>query len=341
MTFQHGWASCPKCQGLHYAGFPDFTGVCPAGGQHEQTGSFAYEVEYDVAQRSNLQHGWAACPKCQGLHYAGFPNFAGVCPAGGQHEQTGSFAYALPYDLPASPATQSEWAACPKCQGFFYGPFGGACPAGGSHSRENSWAYHAPCAAISNFTFHADISQADRIRLTDLHRWGFTQLGKCSSLDTGERAAMFATYRKAISHGFEPDADANASAVVGGSNVDVNFTNFATIGNREAAQSLIHELAHCAGFDHPDRKDPAPGQPRDCAQHDCPGDGGLYYGSVPLRAELCIAGKQSDATTCSVGPDQQSQVLRLAPLHRLTTERPHRLTQERPTDLRMNRPFNL
>jgi len=46
---QGGWRSCPKCQGLHFAGFPDFKGVCPAGGQHEQTGSFAYVLAHDVA----------------------------------------------------------------------------------------------------------------------------------------------------------------------------------------------------------------------------------------------------------------------------------------------------
>ena len=333
MSFQHGWASCPKCQGLHYAGFPNFKGACPAGGQHEQTGSFAYEVEYDVPERPNLQHGWASCPKCQGLHYAGFPNFKGVCPAGGQHVQTGSFAYALPFDLPLNTDAQPDWAACPKCQGFFYGPYGGACPAGGSHSRENSWAYQAPCAAINNFTFDARISQADRIRLTDLHRWGFTQIGQCGNLNAEERTALFKTYRKAISHGFELDDGANASATVGGSNIDVNFTNFATIGNTEAAQSLVHELMHCAGYSHPDRRDPSPGQPRDCAIHDCAGDNGPYFGTAPLRAEMCIAGKQSDETSCTVGHDQQTRI-------RITSPRLGNMI-DLPVNVKQRRPINL
>ena len=107
MGIQGDWASCPKCQGLHFAGFPNFKGVCPAGGQHEQTGSFAYGVEFDVPARDGLQLGWASCPKCQGLHFAGFPNFKGVCPAGGQHEQTGSFAYATAVLKPAIRGTES------------------------------------------------------------------------------------------------------------------------------------------------------------------------------------------------------------------------------------------
>ncbi|MET7303946.1 hypothetical protein [Embleya sp. NPDC005575] len=142
MTGQHGWASCSKCQGLHFAGFHEFKGVCPAGGQHEQTGSFAYEIDFDVPEEANVQHGWASCSKCQGLHFAGFHDFKGVCPAGGQHEQTGSFAYALRFDIPPPPDSQSEWRSCPKCQGLFFGHFQGKCPVdGGPHSAENSFNY--------------------------------------------------------------------------------------------------------------------------------------------------------------------------------------------------------
>lgn len=56
-------------------------------------------------------------------------------------------------------------------------------------------------------------------------------------------------------------------------------------------------MMHCAGFTHPDRRDPPPG--RDCSApdpyvFDCPNDNGVYYGTPPLRAEFCIAGDQSD-----------------------------------------------
>ncbi|WP_144387196.1 hypothetical protein [Streptomyces sp. SAJ15] len=142
MTAQHGWASCAKCQGLHFAGFHNGKGVCPAGGQHEQTGSFAYEMDFDVPEQANVQTGWASCPRCQGLHFAGFPDFKGVCPAGGQHEQTGSFAYALRFNVPPPPGSQAEWRSCPKCQGLFFGPFQGRCPAdGGVHIAGDSFNY--------------------------------------------------------------------------------------------------------------------------------------------------------------------------------------------------------
>jgi hypothetical protein len=310
MTFQHSWASCSKCQGLHYAGFPDFKGACPAGGQHEQAGSFAYEVEFDVPERPNLQHGWASCPKCQGLHYAGFPDFKGVCPAGGQHEQTGSFAYAVPFGVPGGRDAQEGWASCPKCQGFFYGPFTGTCPAGGGHSRDGSWAYLAPCAAISNFTFDAGISAADRTRIIDRHRVAFERLGACGTLTAEEKAKVMSVYRDAISHGFDNDPEANASAPIGGRSIGINFSNFTPLSDNEASQTLLHEMTHCAGYSHDDRRDPPPGKPRDCSVHDCPGDNGPYYGTAPLRAEQCIAGVQSDRQSCSIGVDLRARIFK-------------------------------
>ncbi len=54
---------------------------------------------------------------------------------------------------------------------------------------------------------------------------------------------------------------------------------------------------HCAGFGHPDRRDPPEGSSctaPDPAVFDCPNDNGQYYGTAPLRAEFCIAGDQSD-----------------------------------------------
>jgi hypothetical protein len=87
-NFQGDWRSCPKCQGMHFAGFPNFKGVCPAGGQHEQTNSFAYEMEFDSAPGNNTQIGWASCPKCQGMHFAGFPERAFVLLVGSTSRRT-------------------------------------------------------------------------------------------------------------------------------------------------------------------------------------------------------------------------------------------------------------
>jgi len=136
-SVQSGWASCTQCQGMHFAGIP---GACPAGGTHNQTGSFAYQMIYNSRHSGNLQSGWASCPKCQGLHFAGFPD-KGACPAGGQHEQSGSFTYDLSHDVPSSPGDQSDWRACVTCNGLFFGPLLGRCPTGGTHDATRSFNY--------------------------------------------------------------------------------------------------------------------------------------------------------------------------------------------------------
>jgi hypothetical protein len=126
---------------MYFGGFPNFKGVCPAGGQHDETNSFQYSVAFNAAAGPNMQTGWASCPKCQGLHFAGFPNFKGVCPAGGSHVETNSFAYALPFNVLANAATQTEFRSCKKCLGLFFGPFKGKCPAGGQHDATGSFDY--------------------------------------------------------------------------------------------------------------------------------------------------------------------------------------------------------
>jgi hypothetical protein len=138
---QADWRSCPKCQGLHFAGFPGFKGVCPAGGAHEQTRSFDYTVIHHAQPSRHVQVGWRSCPKCQGMHFAGLPDFKGVCPAGGAHEQTGSFEYVFTFDTGEADHLQLDWRACHKCQGIFYGPFRGVCPAGGGHDPAGSFNY--------------------------------------------------------------------------------------------------------------------------------------------------------------------------------------------------------
>jgi hypothetical protein len=90
---------------------------------------------------SRVQTGWRACPKCQGIHFAGFPNFEGVCPAGGQHEQTNSFEYVMVHDLDPRDRLQLDWRSCHKCQGLYFGPFNGRCPAGGAHDPTGSFNY--------------------------------------------------------------------------------------------------------------------------------------------------------------------------------------------------------
>ena len=85
----------------------------------------------------------------------------------------------------------------------------------------------------------------------------------------------------------------------GASQIDINFTNFFGLSGDERAQTLLNEMMHCAGFTHPDRRDPDPALGQSCAApdpdlFDCAMDNGVYFGTPPLRAEICIAGSQSD-----------------------------------------------
>ena len=79
--------------------------------------------------------------------------------------------------------------------------------------------------------------------------------------------------------------------------MSVNFATLFPQGATEIAQTLIHEMMHCSGFSHPDRRDPPEGM--SCIDpnpelFDCAFDGGRYFGTAPLRAEVCIAGAQDD-----------------------------------------------
>jgi triacylglycerol esterase/lipase EstA (alpha/beta hydrolase family) len=155
-----------------------------------------------------------------------------------------------------------------------------------------SFAFHT----LSHFTFANDISGENRNRLIDRHRFALSRAGACGNLNSSERDSLFSTYGRAIHHTTLNDPTANASAQVGGSQLNVNFGVLFPQGDVEIAQTLIHEMMHCAGFTHPVRRDAPAGQ--SCAApnpavFDCPNDNGVYYGTPPLRAEFCIAGNQS------------------------------------------------
>jgi len=124
---QTNWRWCHKCQGMYFGGSAT-QGVCPAGGQHDHTGSGNYDLAHDWAAAPG-QSNWNWCNKCQGLHFGGSP---GVCPAGGAHSTAGSGDYKLVMNAWETPA-QTNWLWCNKCQGLHYGGSPGVCPAGGTH----------------------------------------------------------------------------------------------------------------------------------------------------------------------------------------------------------------
>jgi hypothetical protein len=156
------------------------------------------------------------------------------------------------------------------------------------------------------FTFASEITAEQRNRLLERHSFAYTRIHACNNLNREERSNLVRTYQRAITHRVSTNPEANAEAEVGGSWIAVNFGNLFPNGDREIAQSLIHEMVHCAGYTHPRRRDPCrPGDPRT----DCPGDNGPYFGTPPLRAELCIAGVQSD----SPGQDLTSATITIVP----------------------------
>lgn len=135
----------------------------------------------------------------------------------------------------------------------------------------------------STFIFDTQMTGRQVITLLERHRFAYFQINSCSNLNTQERTNLEAAYRKGIRHGINSDINANASAIIGGSDLWINFGNLFPLGNTEIAQTLIHEMMHIAGYTHPNRR-----------LTDQPFDGGNYYSSPPLRAEICIAGDQSD-----------------------------------------------
>ncbi|MBB5867176.1 hypothetical protein F4553_000555 [Allocatelliglobosispora scoriae] len=171
---------------------------------------------------------------------------------------------------------------------------------------------------LPQFTFDASISAADTVTLVDRHRAAVASLAACTRLAGDEKLKVLRTYEKAINHRTITTPGVNASAQVGGSYLNVNFGVLFPQGGDEIAQTLLHEMAHCAGYTHPSRRDPDWSLGQSCDDpaprpFDCPGDNGPYYGTPPLRAEFCIAGVQSDAQLrvdrkaagerCEIDPD--------------------------------------
>lgn len=159
-----------------------------------------------------------------------------------------------------------------------------------------------------SWPFSAGYTRQQRLQVLERHAFAYTRIHACGNLNAQERQNLFAAYQKSITHDVTNDPDVNAQATVGGSQIWVNLGVLLPQGPRETAQSLIHEMMHIAGYSqHGTRHDPpspsgnvtacpvANPQPEGHPDHvDCPYDNGHYYGSPELRAELCIAGIQSD-----------------------------------------------
>ncbi|KUR77825.1 hypothetical protein AQZ50_08575 [Novosphingobium sp. Fuku2-ISO-50] len=145
---QQGWRWCSKCQGMFYAASSGamHMGVCPAGGNHIQTGSGHYLEQTGIDDPKKSQAGWSWCNKCQGFFYSRASQGAGGmghCPAGGTHSKDGSGNY-IALIGEDGPRQQGGWRWCDKCMGMFYSRASagkGVCPAGGAHSDAASGHY--------------------------------------------------------------------------------------------------------------------------------------------------------------------------------------------------------
>lgn len=114
-----------------------FPGACPAGGEHDHTGSGDYTL---VINRPGAQGqaNWRWCSKCQGLAFGG--HAGGTCIKGGQHDFGASADYVLAANtVPAG--HQPDWLWCRKCDGLAYNGQPSGCPAGGAHDHVGSGNY--------------------------------------------------------------------------------------------------------------------------------------------------------------------------------------------------------
>jgi hypothetical protein len=155
--------------------------------------------------------------------------------------------------------------------------------ADGSWNGFNDGSFIANANDLAHFIFDPDITPAQRNILLERHRFAMSRILGCGNLNQAQRTALLNAYRRSIRHSTSTTPNVNASAIVGGSQIWVNFGVLFPQGNNEIAQTLIHEMMHCAGFTHPNRQ-----------RTDVPFDNGPYYSTPPLQAEICIAGNQSD-----------------------------------------------
>lgn len=137
--------------------------------------------------------------------------------------------------------------------------------------------------------------------------FAYERLADCGgTLTAADVAKVKQAFTKNMNHDLSAAANANASAPLNGSVIHLNRTNFFSLIAREQAQTVLHEMTHIAGFSHPDRRDCPPLMAPNC---DNPNDNGPYYGTVPLQAELCIAGVQSDVVCTGTPEGQEAQRL--------------------------------
>ena len=154
----------------------------------------------------------------------------------------------------------------------------------------SSWAGFQPIG--QNFTFNSDYSLEQQEIVLERHRLAYGKIRGCTAVSSDNQAELLTKYEDDIKHDVDTRDAVIASAYLNGDEIFINLNIFFGLGRNDQSQTLLHEFMHLIGESHPDRIFP----PDNDA--DVPFDNGPYYGSPPLRAELCIAGTQSDEVAC-------------------------------------------
>ncbi|WP_433235983.1 hypothetical protein ACQPYK_26305 [Streptosporangium sp. CA-135522] len=143
-----GFRSCPKCQTLWSAAPP--YGNCPAGGTHEEYGSWNYSVK-EQPDGGAGQTDWRICAACECLWWSG--TLAKACsgdPNGhriSSRTRPKSRYYLVEYGTVPSDGLlrQAGWKSCDNCSALYFAGPGAPpsrCPNGGAHVGVYSWAYN-------------------------------------------------------------------------------------------------------------------------------------------------------------------------------------------------------
>ena len=164
---------------------------------------------------------------------------------------------------------------------------------------------------LTEFDYDFENIGADRVSQIMQHLAVIvTRIETCKVLEREEKDRLMEAFLRRIRITISNDPTANASVPFGQNVIQINFANLWDAGDDEIRQTLIHEMMHIAGYCHPIRCDsieecrsncslvrdprcPPEDENLDCNRVDTPLQGGPYYNSAPLRAELCIAGGQS------------------------------------------------
>jgi hypothetical protein len=127
---QSNWRRCKKCYGLFFAGNPG--SVCPAGGQHDFTGTpFNFNIDF-AGDPTGGQPNWQWCHKCQGLFYAGIGGQIAAWVRRRGHALL--VEYIVTPGAPVTACTLSRQAGTVDLTS-------GTCPAGGGHNYGGSGNY--------------------------------------------------------------------------------------------------------------------------------------------------------------------------------------------------------